>query len=235
MALEQCKKSSRSLPGFFSLFTHSFALLPPTWNPPRTKWASKMNKWRKKNAHEAHRQDKIQEDEIKFKQTLVHIKNYYDFFPLYFRIVDWLVRLQNFSEFCSFVRYNAKQNKIESDFICVLQFLQLKMRTIRSLIIIVIIIFGRFDVEQLKLQLYIENWIVNDYSWLLLLNVPVPFNSFNELNEMRCGRRRPIHDSILIKENLILEFHGAWVCSVCSHFVHWKIIQWANMSWKKRL
>lgn len=30
----------------------------------------------------------IQEDEIKFKQTLVHIKNYYDFFPLYFLIVS---------------------------------------------------------------------------------------------------------------------------------------------------
>lgn len=53
--------------------------------PKKKRTRHKFEKERKKSTQDA--ETNWKKDEIKFKQTLVHIKNYYDFFPLYFRIV----------------------------------------------------------------------------------------------------------------------------------------------------
>lgn len=72
MALEQCESK------IFNRCSYS-----RFYRKKRTR--HKFEKERKKSTQDA--ETNWKKDEIKFKQTLVHIKNYYDFFPLYFRIV----------------------------------------------------------------------------------------------------------------------------------------------------
>lgn len=161
MALEQCESK------IFNRCSYS-----RFYRKKRTR--HKFEKERKKSTQDA--ETNWKKDEIKFKQTLVHIKNYYDFFPLYFRIVVGRLKKKVWFGFeraplcsSSCTPHSAKQNRCESNIIfcnrTMLRFWRSDLIII-VVIIISVVLSARLEHNWFKLQLQQKIELLTIIPWL---------------------------------------------------------------------